>query len=273
MYESTSEKGIQYNHRQAQACIKWTMSGAKLESPSPLPSAWAGQAGSPWMSTVGMPMYPEKPWKQRRIDIKKKHETRKTTDLQIETTGHHHHCHDHVITLLSFTSIDFVIDIVITFATMTMIKIIIMPGQTTTAIVTIMGILYTWYQVHIIPVSLILSSSTCRRFTLTDLLDKLWSPASSLLPPGMCLHFYRAYGTAFPLLVRFPSNVPSSRSPAFRESILIQEKVPTSMHSVRLEPTQLIVEGTRINYQATGDGMLRYHFFASVYHRNDYTQL
>ena len=32
-----------------------------------------------------------------------------------------------------------------------------------------------------------------------------------------------------------------------------QYKVPTSMHSVRLEPTKLILIGTRITYQATGD--------------------
>ena len=29
-------------------------------------------------------------------------------------------------------------------------------------------------------------------FTLSDLLDKPWSQVSSLLPPGTCLHFYRA---------------------------------------------------------------------------------
>ena len=29
-------------------------------------------------------------------------------------------------------------------------------------------------------------------FTLSDLLDKPWPQVSSLLPPGTCLHFYRA---------------------------------------------------------------------------------
>ena len=33
----------------------------------------------------------------------------------------------------------------------------------------------------------------------------------------------------------------------------MQEKAPTSMHSVRLEPTKLILIGTRTTYQATGD--------------------
>ena len=33
----------------------------------------------------------------------------------------------------------------------------------------------------------------------------------------------------------------------------MQEKVPTSMHSVRLEPTKLILIGTRTTYQAAGD--------------------
>ena len=33
----------------------------------------------------------------------------------------------------------------------------------------------------------------------------------------------------------------------------MQEKFPTSMHSVRLEPAKLILVGTRTTYQATGD--------------------
>ena len=38
-------------------------------------------------------------------------------------------------------------------------------------------------------------------FTLSDLLDKPWSQVSSL--PGTRPHFYRTYGSAFPLLVDF----------------------------------------------------------------------
>ena len=37
---------------------------------------------------------------------------------------------------------------------------------------------------------------------LSDLLDKPWSQVSSL-PPGTCLHFYRAQASAFPLFVDF----------------------------------------------------------------------
>ena len=40
-------------------------------------------------------------------------------------------------------------------------------------------------------------------FTLSDLLDKPWSQVSYLLPPGTCLRFHRAQGSAFPLLVDF----------------------------------------------------------------------
>ena len=36
-------------------------------------------------------------------------------------------------------------------------------------------------------------------------------------------------------------------------NFLMQEKVPTSMHSVRLEPTKLILIDTRTTYQATGE--------------------
>ena len=40
----------------------------------------------------------------------------------------------------------------------------------------------------------------------------------------------------------------------------MQEKAPTSMHSVRLEPTKSILIGTRTTYQATGDaGIDRWH--------------
>ena len=43
--------------------------------------------------------------------------------------------------------------------------------------------------------SLSLSSPTRMKiggFTLSDLLDKSWSQVSTLLLPGICLHFYRA---------------------------------------------------------------------------------
>ena len=54
----------------------------------------------------------------------------------------------------------------------------------------------------------------------------------------------------------FVRNGPSnSRSRAFRSSIFMQEKVPTStnVQSVRIELTKLIFVGTRVTYQATGD--------------------
>ena len=72
--------------------------------------------------------------------------------------------------------------------------------------------------------------------------------------------FCSALGSAFPLLVDYLRNVANSRSHAFRVRIIIfflmQEKVPTSMHSVSLEPTELILLGTRTIYQATGDAGL-----------------
>ena len=40
-------------------------------------------------------------------------------------------------------------------------------------------------------------------FTLSHLLDKPWSQVSSPLPLGTCLQYYRAYGSAFPLLDDF----------------------------------------------------------------------
>ena len=60
--------------------------------------------------------------------------------------------------------------------------------------------------------------------TLNDLLDKPWSQVSCLLPPGTCLHFYRAWGSAFPLLVDFHRMLPTHSSRAFRSSILTHGK-------------------------------------------------
>ena len=44
----------------------------------------------------------------------------------------------------------------------------------------------------VFPSSLLLSTLTRRRFTLSDLVDKPWSQVSSLLAPGTGLYFYRA---------------------------------------------------------------------------------
>ena len=66
-----------------------------------------------------------------------------------------------------------------------------------------------------------------------QLLDKLWSQVSSLLPPGTCLQFLTRIGFSIPTARRFSSKVPNSRFRAFRESICAQEKVPT-IYAVRI---------------------------------------
>ena len=72
--------------------------------------------------------------------------------------------------------------------------------------------------------------------------------------PRCVPYFLSRIGFSIPAARRFPSNVANSRSRAFRQSFFfMQEKVPTSMRSVRLEPTKLILIGTRTTYQATGD--------------------
>ena len=79
-------------------------------------------------------------------------------------------------------------------------------------------------------------------------------------PPGTCLYFLSRIGVCIPTACRFSSNVANSRSRAFRYLVIIffkQEKASinrsTSMHSVRLEPTKLILTRTRTTYHATGD--------------------
>ena len=54
-----------------------------------------------------------------------------------------------------------------------------------------------------------------RRFTLSDLLENLGSQASSLLPPGTCLHFFFAPRTQYSLFSVF-----------LRSSIFIEFNLP-----------------------------------------------
>ena len=55
-------------------------------------------------------------------------------------------------------------------------------------------------------------------------------------PPPLVLafKFYRAQGSAIPLLVDFSSSVVNSRSRAFRKSVYAQEKVPTNLYEYAL---------------------------------------
>ena len=70
---------------------------------------------------------------------------------------------------------------------------------------------------------------------LFQLLDKLWSQVSSLLPRGTCLQFLSGMGFSIPAAnSRFSSNVANSRFRAFRESICAQGKVPTSEYEYAL---------------------------------------
>ena len=53
-------------------------------------------------------------------------------------------------------------------------------------------------------------------------------------PSVLAFNFYRAQGSAIPLLVDCSSNVADSRSRAFRKSICPQEKVPTNLYEYAL---------------------------------------
>ena len=92
-----------------------------------------------------------------------------------------------------------------------------------------------------------------------QLLDKPWSPVSSLLPPGSRLQFSSRIlvGSAIPLLVDFSSSecmyvvvAKLSHSRAFRKTICAHEKVLTNLYEyhalggIRIHETDL--------YQARG---------------------
>ena len=53
-------------------------------------------------------------------------------------------------------------------------------------------------------------------------------------PPVLAFNFYRAEGSAIPLLVDFSSSVANSRSRVFRKSICAQVKVPTNLYEYAL---------------------------------------
>ena len=57
-------------------------------------------------------------------------------------------------------------------------------------------------------------------------------------PPVLAFNFYRAEGSAIPLLVDFSSSVANSLSRAFRKSICAQEKVPTNLYEYALGGAQ-----------------------------------
>ena len=58
----------------------------------------------------------------------------------------------------------------------------------------------------------------------SQILDKLLSRVSSLLPPGTCLQFFSRIGFSIPTARRFSSCVANSRFRAFGESILCTRK-------------------------------------------------
>ena len=72
-------------------------------------------------------------------------------------------------------------------------------------------------------------------FTLSDLLDKLWSQVSSLLPPGTCLQFLSRIGFSIPTARRLSSNVANSRSRAFLWSFIYARKSPVASMCTRWE--------------------------------------
>ena len=74
-------------------------------------------------------------------------------------------------------------------------------------------------------------------------------------PPVLAFNFYRAQGSAIPLLVDFSSNVANSRSRALRKSICAQEKVPTNLCEYGLER---IRTHEKLTYTRLEDDLIRH---------------
>ena len=100
--------------------------------------------------------------------------------------------------------------------------------------------------------------------------NKPWSQVSSLLlfSRVLAFNFYRAYGSAIPLLVDFSSSDANSRSRATRKSICAQDKVPTNsydyMHSRGLELTKL-------TYTRLEDNLIRHRGDRYIIIKNENT--
>ena len=77
-------------------------------------------------------------------------------------------------------------------------------------------------------------------------------------PPGTCLYLFSRTGFSIPIARQFPSRSSQLTLSRFPLIIFYARKSPyadRSMHSVRLEPTKLILMSTWSTYQATGDAV------------------
>ena len=109
--------------------------------------------------------------------------------------------------------------------------------------------------------------------TLIDLVDEPWSHVSTLLPPGIYVpSIFVAHRVQHSHCssILIECSYHNSRSRASRLSILRKKKpllVRACMHSVRLEPTKLVLIGTRTTYRATGDAGCYHHVaLKKIYH-------
>ena len=102
--------------------------------------------------------------------------------------------------------------------------------------------------------SILCSSSTHRRFYPQRFSGQ--AVVTGVVPshPRYVPSFLSRIGFSIPTARRFSSNIANSRSRAFRYINFYARKSPYEyVHSARIEPTKLILVGTRKTYQATGD--------------------
>ena len=111
--------------------------------------------------------------------------------------------------------------------------------------------------------SILFSSLTRRRlYTLNELLRRQAVVTGVYPPPpryGPLFFVTHRVHSAFLLLVDFHRKKVTHALALSDNQFLFQEKAPTSMHSARLEPTKLVLTGTRTTYQATADALWCYH--------------
>ena len=94
-------------------------------------------------------------------------------------------------------------------------------------------------------------------FFRTTLLSSFWTSRGHRCRPfslpALAFNFYRAWGSATPLLVDFSSSVVNSRSRVLRKSSCAQGKVPTNLYEYALGGFEL----TKLTYTRLDDNLIQ----------------
>ena len=84
------------------------------------------------------------------------------------------------------------------------------------------------------------------------------------MPPGTCLHFLSRIGFSIPTARRFHRMLLTHALALSADHFFSRKSPYEYVHSVIIELVKLILVGTRITYQATGDACIFFFFFFPI---------